>query len=523
MLGTEQLSKGDLKDPTASTEQQAALEPRKFGRRVIWVRGLIGLGLACLFYYFSWWGVSDHFRSPVALLALLAALPYAGIQILGNWILYFVARSPYPASPPPSGLSVDVFVTAYHEPFTMIERTLAAACAMRGEHTTWLLDDGSDPKLADLADRLGANYLTRRGQQDAKAGNLNAALAGTQGEVVVIFDADHLPKPEFLEHCLGHFADPRIGFVQVMLTFANAAESWVARAAVETSLEYYNPTSLGAYGIGGATLMGSNALIRRQALESIGGYQPGLAEDLATSIALHAAGWKSAYVAEPLAPGLAPPDFVAWFVQQLKWARGVFELLITTYPRVFGKLTRGQRLSYAVRMTKYWIGPAVSLHLLGTIVVLTAGNFQTRAAFHDYLAHIAPLVLADALIRFVALRVWRHQSISSASLARAVLLVYSTWPIYLQAWLMAVLRIPLSFRPTPKTKSGRLNPLWLLPQFAAVLLLSLGLAYTVYAGGHRTSLLLLFAILQGGLQLILLSRWMAADIFGRRRNSASAR
>jgi len=86
-----------------------------------------------------------------------------------------------------------------------------------------------------------------------------------------------MPEPSFLERSLGPFADSQMGFVQVMLTFANTEHSWVADAAIETSLEFYNPTSLGADRIGGATLMGSNALIRRAALESIGGYQPGLA------------------------------------------------------------------------------------------------------------------------------------------------------------------------------------------------------------------------------------------------------
>ena len=171
----------------------------------------------------------------------------------------------------------------------------------------------------------------RSGSRDLKAGNINAALPRTDGEVIAVFDVDHAPEPGFLERSLGHFADPRVGFVQVMLTFANEKKSWFARAASESCLDFFNPTSMGMDRLGSATLIGSNALIRRSALESIGGYRPGLAEDLATSIALHAEGWKSAYVAEPLAPGLAPPDVAAWFTQQLKWSRGVFEILLTDY------------------------------------------------------------------------------------------------------------------------------------------------------------------------------------------------
>ncbi|HSF79923.1 MAG TPA: glycosyltransferase [Anaerolineales bacterium] len=485
-------------------------------RKKIWlIRVLFFIGILSLFYYLSWWFIDASHRSPILILLFIAALLYSGIQVVFNWVLYLLAEHPVSPQILPHDLTVDIFITAYFEPYEMVERTLIAACSVRGEHKTWLLDDGDDPELARLAERLGAGYLTRSNKEYAKAGNLNAALGKTEGDIVVIFDVDHVPALSFLEKSLGFFTDPEMGFVQVMVTFDNAGDSWVAKAAVETSLEYYNPTSLGAYGIGGATLMGSNALIRRKALESIGGYQPGLAEDLATSIALHAKGWKSAYVAEPLAPGMAPPSFVAWFTQQLKWSRGVFELFVTAFPRLFHELTWGQRLSYIVRMTKYWIGPAIAFHLFATIYILTFATPQARAAFHSYLIHLTPLIFCDALLRYVSLRVWRHASIQYSSLLRAVLLVYSTWPIYLQAWLMALIRLPLSFHPTPKSKSGKLHPLWLLPQFSIVFFLLVGTGYTVRVVGHPPSMLLVYAIVQGVLQMVILVRWMHSDILGR--------
>ncbi|MEZ4712280.1 MAG: glycosyltransferase family 39 protein [Caldilineaceae bacterium] len=82
---------------------------------------------------------------------------------------------------------------------------------MRGAHKTWLLDDGDDPKLAQLALRLGAGYLTRPHRQNAKAGNINAALARTTGDIIVIFDIDHIPQADFLEQTLSFFANPRDG------------------------------------------------------------------------------------------------------------------------------------------------------------------------------------------------------------------------------------------------------------------------------------------------------------------------
>jgi cellulose synthase/poly-beta-1,6-N-acetylglucosamine synthase-like glycosyltransferase len=391
-------------------------------------------------------------------------------------------------------LTVDVFVTACNEEYEMVERSLTAACAMAGPHKTWLLDDGSDPALAKLAGSLGAGYLTRDNRKDAKAGNVNAALARTQGDIVVIFDIDHIPEPDFLQRTLGFFADSAVGFIQVMPTFYNIQRGWVARAATETSFDFYNPTSRGMDAFYSATKMGTNSLIRRAALESIGGYQPGLAEDLATSIALHAAGWRSRYVAEPLAPGLAPPDLTAWLTQQFKWARGVFEILVITYPAVFSRLNWGQRLSYAVRTTNYLLGPVIFIHLALVIAVLFAGIASTSTALQQYLFYMTPLVLIELLIRQLALRRWRHPSVYTGPLWRATVLVFVTWPIYTLAWLMALLRVPLSFRPTPKSSQGRLNSLWLLPQLASAVLLVGGVIYSVTTMEEYSSYLLLYFV-----------------------------
>ncbi|MBI5029979.1 MAG: glycosyltransferase [Chloroflexi bacterium] len=479
----------------------------------LWIlRVLVSLGSLTLLYYYSWWSVSGRITDPLLILALLAAILYSGLQIVGSWVLYLAARRPAPATAPLSSPTVDVFVAACGEPYALVRRALVAACTMRGNHRTWLLDDGHDAALAELAGLLGAGYLTRTDRKHAKAGNLNAALERTNGDIIVIFDVDHAPAPEFLEKTLAYFSDPQIGFVQVMPTFINGKESWVARAAGETSLDFYNPISLGMNRIGSTTLMGSNALIRRTALESIGGYQAGLAEDLATSVALHAAGWHSAYVAEPLAPGFAPPDLRAWFTQQLKWAHGVFEVMLTSFPRLFPRLTWYQRLSYGLRMTYYWSGPVAGIHLALALLVLMFGDSRAQASLEEYLISLMPLVFSFLLIRQMALRSWRHPSIVAVLLWRAIVLIYATWPIYTFAWIMAVLRMPLEFRPTPKSAHGKIHPIWLLPQFAAVISLTAVLLYAILVNHNTPLLLILFGLAQLVPQLILLWQWVHPNI-----------
>jgi hypothetical protein len=162
----------------------------------IWLlRVSVGLGPA-RFYLLppSWWFEAGRLGQPGLLLLLLCAVLYWGMQMAGNWILYLFAHRSTEC-PHLVQFSVDVFVTVYDEPYEMVERALAAACALQGEHKTWLLDDGHKPAFAALAQRLDAGYLTRGDRRNAKAGNLNAAMERTHGELVAIFDVDHVPRP----------------------------------------------------------------------------------------------------------------------------------------------------------------------------------------------------------------------------------------------------------------------------------------------------------------------------------------
>ena len=477
-----------------------------------WALRLLTLaGLIASAYYFSWWGQGGRILSPILAAALMIAALYHWSQLFSSWLIYAAARRRKPVPEPAAGRrpSVDVFLTACGEDPELVGRALRAVVAMRGDHNSWLLDDGDDPCLARLAQRVGARYLTRPGTRDAKAGNINAALPRTDADIIAIFDVDHVPEPEFLERSLGYFADPNVGFVQVMLTFRNAKKSWFARAAAESCFDFFNPTSMGMDRLGSATLIGSNALIRRRALASIGGYRAGLAEDLATSIALHAEGWKSTYVAEPLAPGLAPADVAAWFTQQLKWARGVFEVLLADYPRLFHRLTWGQRVSYAVRMTYYWAGFVAAIHMVFTAGILIGGERVAVVDLQQYLWHLLPLTVVAFGIRIVALCCWRHRSVPNAFQWRAIVLVQSTWPVYTLAWFMSILRIPLGFNATPKRVSHDRRWNWLVPQICSSLILFgaviVGMSYPDTA---HPGFLMTFASLQMLPQLFLL--WQTA-------------
>ena len=140
-------------------------------------------------------------------------------------------------------VGVEVFVTVYGEPVEVVRRTLEAALAIRGAHRTWLLDDGSSDDMRALADDLGCFYLRRLGSAGAKAGNINHALTQAKGDFFVVFDADFVPRPEFIEEVLPFFTDDNVAFVQTPQTYGNL-HTMIARGAgyMQTRLLPLHPT-----------------------------------------------------------------------------------------------------------------------------------------------------------------------------------------------------------------------------------------------------------------------------------------
>ncbi len=143
--------------------------------------------------------------------------------------------------------------------------------------------------------------------------------------------------------------------------------------------------------------------------------------------------------------------------------------------------------------------------------MLIGGKDALKVDFHAYLTHLLPLFVSMILIRQWAIRVWRHPTTPTAPLWRPVVLVFTTWPIYTLAWLMALLRVPLRFRSTPKHPTDRLHPAWLFPQLVGVIGLGAGIIHASFT--HTLPLLILyFALLQSLPPLILFyqvlkSRW----------------
>src|SRR5580698_883746 len=164
-----------------------------------------------------------NLASPYAVaasLALYAAECYGGLLLLLFFFQIWDVRNPAP-QPPLVDRLVDVMIPTYNEDPDLLRGTITAALKIDYPHRTYVLDDGRRPEVRALCEELGAEYMTRPDNKHAKAGNLNHALKLTDGEFVVIFDADHVADRHFIDRLIGYFADKKLGFVQTPHAFYN--------------------------------------------------------------------------------------------------------------------------------------------------------------------------------------------------------------------------------------------------------------------------------------------------------------
>lgn len=258
--------------------------------------------------YVVWrWLASVNWEAWWIAVPLVIAETYSLIDTFFFALTMWRARErPAPRSAPQG--TADVFITTYNEPVEMVMATARAAVRIRYPHRTWILDDGARADMARAAQAAGVGYITRTEDwvgkpRHAKAGNLNNALLQTDGEFLLILDADQVPHPDILDKTLGYFADdPEVALVQTPQWFVNVddADPLGSQAPL-----FYGPIQQGKDGWNAAFFCGSNAVLRRDALMQLGivGYVRSL-EDSLTS-ALRAA---SRMLQRAAADRSAPPE-----------------------------------------------------------------------------------------------------------------------------------------------------------------------------------------------------------------------
>jgi cellulose synthase (UDP-forming) len=275
--------------------------------------------------------------------------------------------SPTERHPPPITTypTVDIMVTVVNEPLSLLRQTLIGCLAQdypKNRFTVYVLDDGHRNEARTLAAELGCGYLTRPDRpRHAKAGNLNHALRVTDGDLIAVFDVDHVPARTFLKETVGFFNDPSVAIVQTPHHFYNPdifqRNLRVGSQVMNEQALFFRSLQAGRDAHNSAFFAGSGGLLRRKPLEEIGGFQTQtITEDIHTSMNLHAKGYTSCYLNRVLSAGLMPETFEGYLKQRKRWAMGCIQVLLRDNPLTKRGLTFAQRLDYLGSIFYFFFG-----------------------------------------------------------------------------------------------------------------------------------------------------------------------
>ncbi|WP_316837896.1 glycosyltransferase family 2 protein [Pedobacter nutrimenti] len=456
-------------------------------KQLFTLRLMIVIGLICMFFF-----MNTLFRDNVVgykplYWLLISTFVYTFFKIVYEWYHYWSISIPEtPATT--RTYTVDILTTfCAGEPYEMIIETLRAMQAITYPHQSYLCDEADDPYLKSMCKELGVHHMTRKEKINAKAGNINHALRQTTGELCVILDPDHIPVPGFLDPIVSHFDRPEIGYVQIVQAYYNQDIGWIAKGAAQQTYQFYGPMMMCMNSYGTVQAIGANCTFRRAALDSIGGHAAGLAEDMHTAMQLHARGWKSIYVPQVLTKGLVPATLSAYYKQQLKWSRGVFELLITSYISLFTKFSWRQKLHYGLLPFFYLSGFIFLINFLIPVISLLTGTFPLKMDFSEFLIIGTPFIAAVVVIRHFVQQ-WVMEDDERGFHVVGGLLLIGTWWVFILGVVYTFIRKNVPYIATPKEVIDEKNLKYNLPNISVLLISVAAIAYGLYSDWNPFSL-----------------------------------
>ncbi len=407
----------------------------------------------------------------VAYFVLLFFVSFYGVYLY--WLVFSYLRIPAPEPLKPYDGAAYPFVTVQLPVFNerrVIERLIEAVAAFDWPSDRFeiqVLDDSTDDTSAiiDLAaTRLRARgirvmHLQRTERSGYKAGALAEGLKLARGEFIAIFDADNLPRPDFLRRMMPYFDDSKVAMAQARWSFLNRDESLLCRAqALFLDSHFYIEQAARSRSGLFLNFNGTAGVWRRKAIVDAGGWQADtLTEDLDLSYRAQLKGWRLRFVEDVDVPTELPASVRAFKTQQYRWARGAME----TGFKVLG-LVRKARLPWKIKLAAHFhlTQKVVSVALLLlSLLLIPALYFRWEASAYKVLFIDLPIFITGmgAMSVFYGIA-YRRETRGQGLKSRLVLFMLSAIGLGLAAnnsiaVLSAFGRKRQEFARTPKTGS----------------------------------------------------------------------
>ncbi len=280
---------------------------------------------------------------------------------------------------------VTVQLPIYNEMY-VVRRLIEASCAIdypKEKLEIQVLDDSTD-ETVDVVRRLvdekraaghDISQIRRGSRKGFKAGALREGLERATGEFIAIFDADFIPKQEFLLKTIPYFQrDEKVGMVQTRWEHLNGDYSLLTRAQAMALdghfvIEQAIRNKAGFF----INFNGTGGVWRRRCIEDAGNWQSDtLTEDLDLSYRAQLRGWKFKFLKNITSPAELPSEINALKSQQFRWTKGAIETARKMLPEVWKS-----NLSFRVKLHS-------TFHLTNNIVfpfILLAGILNIPLMF----------------------------------------------------------------------------------------------------------------------------------------------
>lgn len=347
------------------------------------------------------------------------ALAFAARQLVLTSCVALSGRRP---APPARGFLADaewptvtVLIPAHNEE-KVLPGCLEAMAALdypHGKLSILVVDDRSSDRTGAIADEFAAKDNRVRvlhrteGSRPGKASAVADGMALAASDILVLFDADYLPRPDLLKKLVAPFADDRVGATMGRVVPLNSDANLLTRLL---DLERRAGYAIDQHGRALQDLVpqfgGTVGGIRRAALEKVGGWREGhLAEDTDLTFRLVLGGWRVAYINDARCYEEVPEDWPSRFRQVRRWAYGHNECLLSYWRDLLSAPLRPAQKVDALLVLLFYLFPACALLSAMAAIPILAYGGQILAHQEQWLAPLLALaILAPYAQMLVAAR-----------------------------------------------------------------------------------------------------------------------
>lgn len=311
--------------------------------------------------------------------------------------------------------SFSIIVPSHGTSFSVLEKTLQGTLKIDYDNYEIIVsDNGQDPnvtrRLKEFCGNNQIRFFHKHDTRGFKAGNINAVLEKTQGDLIVILDSDHIPIPSLLTEFSKFMWDERIGYIQAKVSYRNTQRLYQAANSILYS-QFYEVFEAAKDQRGVVLFNGTTGCFRREVLIEVNGFsEETLIEDIDTSIIILSNGYQGKYLNFVGSHGLVPETAKAQVAQLWRWAHGACSILRLRLRSILSStaLSWPKKLELILNAMAFFSGVSVVLMMTILVLMIFSGiPFLRAEVFGFHLGYLMPTLvgISYSIAAFLAI-IW---------------------------------------------------------------------------------------------------------------------